>query len=456
METTILENIQAELETELKRTLDRLSRASREERSIQRAEISVDNINPISWLNAQKFVSKIFWARRDQITTIAGTGAVHHIITDSLDIMRILRDNLQYSHPHIRYFGGMRFDIDRDIDLIWLPFAKFRFVVPRFELITSEQGQTLAINFLVLPDQDVSELFKELQQEIEKLNFGEPVSKQALPELISQTETPSQSEWHDMVDSALGAIEREEFDKIVLSSKTILEFAEDINPLELLQQILKNNGRSFHFVFQFQNGYNFLGMTPECLFQRRGDDLYTEAIASTRKRGATPQEDQELAHELLQSDKDLREHRWVKKMILDRLQPYCQDIQSTLNESLLKLTNVQHLFSEFHAKLKPNVNNEQLLTALHPTPAVGGYPKDKSLERIAQLESFDRGWYAAPVGWVSRDEAEFAVAIRSALVHKNRLHIYAGSGIVQGSDPQKEWEENRNKAQNFLLLFERA
>lgn len=456
MKATTLQHIQTELQDELKVTLDRLARTPQKERHIQRAEISVEHLDPISWLNAQTFVSKIFWARRDQVTSVAGAGAVHHIITDSLDIMRILRDHLQHSHPHIRYFGGMRFDIDQDIDLIWLPFAKFRFVIPRFELITSEAGQTLAINFLVQPDQDFTKLNQELNQHIEKLNFSEPVSDQALPELKSQTETPSQAEWQEIVNAALSDIQQQQFDKIVLASKRVLEFLQTINPLNLLQQILKKNGNSFHFAFQFQNEYSFIGMTPECLFQRIGDDLYTEAIASTRKRGATPEEDEALAQELLQSDKDLREHRWVKKMIVDRLQPYCEEIQSTSDESLLKLTNVQHLFSEFHAALKPGVNNEQLLKALHPTPAVGGYPKDKSVERIAQLEPFDRGWYAAPVGWVSRNEAEFAVAIRSALVHKNMLHIYAGSGIVQGSDPQKEWEENRNKAQNFLQLFERA
>jgi menaquinone-specific isochorismate synthase len=159
---------------------------------------------------------------------------------------------------------------------------------------------------------------------------------------------------------------------------------------------------------------------------------------------------------MYESDKDLREHRWVKKMIIDRLTPYCERIEETLDEKLLKLSHVQHLVSEFRADLHSGVRNEQILEALHPTPAVGGYPKKPAVERISQLEPFDRGWYAAPVGWVSQDEAEFAVAIRSALVQKEQLHIFAGSGIVNGSDPKKEWDENRNKAQNFLQLFEKA
>ncbi len=456
MDVITLQHIQNQLDNELQRELNRLSRTTIHERSIQRASIPVYGLDPITWLNAQSFVTKIFWGHRDHVKKIAGAGAVHHIITDSLDIMRLMRNNLEHSHPHIRYFGGMRFDITQPIDLMWLPFAKFRFTIPRFELITTETEQALAINFLVRPETDYAELYKELKQALDKLQLAEPLSEQVLPHLMSRTQNPLENEWVDMVQSALYAIESQEFDKIVLSSKSILEFAEEINPLDLLQQILKKNGRSFHFAFQFQNGYAFIGMTPECLFQRHGDRLYSEAIASTRQRGATPEEDEALQQEMRLSDKDLREHRWVKKMILDRLQPFCQSIETTANETVLKLSHVQHLFSQFSAELKPSVYNEQLLKALHPTPAVGGYPKQKAIQRIAQLEPFDRGWYAAPVGWVSRDEAEFAVAIRSALVHKNNLHIFAGSGIVQGSDPQKEWEENRNKAQNFLQLFERA
>jgi menaquinone-specific isochorismate synthase len=226
-----------------------------------------------------------------------------------------------------------------------------------------------------------------------------------------------------------------------------------MNPYVLLRQILKKNGRTFHFAFQFERGACFIGMSPECLFQRQGDHMCTEAIASTRPRGVTPEEDDDLGKDMVESDKDLREHRWVKKMIVDRLNPFCANINETSDEKLLKLSHVQHLISEFHADLHAGVENEKILEALHPTPAVGGYPKIPAVAKISQLEPFDRGWYSAPVGWVSNDAVEFAVAIRSALVRKEKLHIYAGSGIVKGSDPAKEWDENRNKAQNFLQLF---
>ena len=448
-----IEEIQLRLENALKRTLDSLPLGRLKAKTIQRATINTAQVDPILWLNAQDTHSKLFWSQRDTSRKIAGCGAVHHIIADSLDVLRSIRFYLANSDRAIRYYGGMRFDSGQPISFEWLPYAKYRFVVPRFELTTMNEEQTLSLNFFVSPQDDLAALFAELKREIQTIKPPEQLHGNGLSRLIELSELPDKKQWTRMLKSALDAINQQEFEKIVLAGKTLLTFGRPLNPFQLLQQILKKNGRTFHFSFQFEKGSSFLGMSPECLFQRKGDIICTEAIASTRPRGLTEAEDELLGQEIYESDKDLREHRWVKMMISDRLTPFCQHIDETSNEKLLKLSHVQHLVSEFHAELHPDVNNEQLVEALHPTPAVGGYPKKPAVERIAHLEPFDRGWYAAPIGWVSYDEAEFAVAIRSALVQHEKLHVFAGSGIVSGSDPQKEWEENRNKAQNFLQLF---
>ncbi len=446
-------DIQTRLEKALSNTLDTLPLQRMKKRSIQRATIDVSAIEPVDWLNAQDWHTKIFWSGREAEQKVAACGAVHHIVTDSLDVMRAIRGYLVNADPAVRYFGGMRFNPQQQIAREWLPYAKFRFVVPRFELLTSKESQTLSINFFISPEDELAELFITLKAEIQKLIAPQHPNDE-LPPITASEEKPDQREWTDMLDKALGAIDREEYEKIVLAGKTVLSFADQLNAYQLLQHILKKNGRTFHFAFQFEHGISFIGMSPECLFQRDGDHMCTEAIAATRPRGATPDEDENLGQEMYDSDKDLREHRWVKKMIVDRLSPHCTHIDETSDEKLLKLSHVQHLVSEFHADVREGVQNEQILDALHPTPAVGGYPKKDSVERISQLEPFDRGWYAAPIGWVSQNAAEFAVAIRSALVSKDTLHIFAGSGIVNGSQPEKEWDENRNKAQNFLQLFD--
>ena len=130
-----------------------------------------------------------------------------------------------------------------------------------------------------------------------------------------------------------------------------------------------------------------------------------------------------------------------------------QSIRKRGQKSVLKLEQVQHLYNKIEAVLKEDVTDTDLLTALHPTPAVGGLPREAALEKLAALEPFDRGWYAAPVGFLGRDRAEFAVAIRSALVRENRVNLYAGAGIVEGSVAENEWQELENKISGFINLF---
>ena len=138
--------------------------------------------------------------------------------------------------------------------------------------------------------------------------------------------------------------------------------------------------------------------------------------------------------------------------MLRRLEPLTTDLRADEEPELLKLERKQHLISRISASVLPGVANAQLLQALHPTPAVGGMPRDKALEWIQTLEPFARGWYAAPVGWLGVDACEFAVAIRSGLVAGNEVSVYSGAGIVQGSDPEAEWQEIENKISDFVKV----
>jgi menaquinone-specific isochorismate synthase len=143
----------------------------------------------------------------------------------------------------------------------------------------------------------------------------------------------------------------------------------------------------------------------------------------------------------------------VSDTVQSSLKPLCYSVDVLENETLLKLHHVQHLYTHFHCLLKENVRDGEIIAALHPTPAVGGFPREQSMLKIAEMEPFDRGWYAGPVGWISRDAAEFVVAIRSALAKEKTLSLFTGSGIVRGSKPETEWEENENKILDFSRLF---
>jgi len=199
----------------------------------------------------------------------------------------------------------------------------------------------------------------------------------------------------------------------------------------------------------------YLGATPERLYKRKGRKIFSEAIAGTRPRGIDEAHDRALATELMNSSKDAKEHKYVVDAIQAALAPLCKTLHPDSHVSLKKWQGSQHLVTQFEGELDSKVIDHQILSALHPTPAVAGYPIQAATEAILQLEPFNRGWYAGPVGYVGYNEAEFAVAIRSGLVQQNRLSLFAGAGIVSGSTAREEWEEIENKIGNFIKVFDR-
>ena len=181
--------------------------------------------------------------------------------------------------------------------------------------------------------------------------------------------------------------------------------------------------------------------------------LLTEALAGTCSKESINGDDQHASETLLNSEKDIREHNFVREMIYNELLKICSTIDMDDEIQVLQLHRLAHLYTRCSAKLKPEFENDSaVLNLLHPTPAVGGVPKPPAMQQIMELEPFSRGWYAAPVGWVSRDASEFCVAIRSALVNGRFAYLYSGAGLVKGSDPLSEWEEVEQKIGDILAI----
>ncbi len=176
-------------------------------------------------------------------------------------------------------------------------------------------------------------------------------------------------------------------------------------------------------------------------------------MAGTGPRGATEGDDRVLSDELLHSEKDQREHEYVRQSIKEALTDLTRILHVDTTASDMKLSVGRHLVSRVEGILRDGVDAFHLLESLHPTPAVGGYPYREAIDVIGHLESFDRGWYAGPVGWISSDASEFAVGIRSGRVHRRRLDLFSGAGIVCGSDPVREWNEVEQKIGDFLRVI---
>jgi len=212
---------------------------------------------------------------------------------------------------------------------------------------------------------------------------------------------------------------------------------EALNPLELLASIRED--QSIRFAFQFSPSSTFIGATPERLYKRVDRQILTEAIAGTRPLGKAKEK------ELLEDPKEQREFEFVKTSIAEGLKPLCKSLSPSSETKILKTSTVQHLHCSFEGELLGNVQDDEILSALHPSAAIGGLPKSSALEHLLNYEPFERGWYASPLGFLSQKEAEFAVGIRSALVEKNQLHLFAAAGIVAGSTADKEWKELQHK-----------
>jgi isochorismate synthase len=195
----------------------------------------------------------------------------------------------------------------------------------------------------------------------------------------------------------------------------------------------------------------FLGATPERLVRVRGGEVNAMALAGSAPRGETEEEDRRFGAMLLAGPKDRLEHAVVVEVLREALTTVCTSVSVAEAPTLLRFRNVQHLHTPIVARLRGRSTVLDLVRLLHPTPAVGGVPREKALQWIGRHEGLDRGWYAGPVGWIDRaGEGEFAVAIRSALVRRDEATLFAGCGIVGDSDPDQEYAESGLKLRPML------
>jgi isochorismate synthase / 2-succinyl-5-enolpyruvyl-6-hydroxy-3-cyclohexene-1-carboxylate synthase / 2-succinyl-6-hydroxy-2,4-cyclohexadiene-1-carboxylate synthase / o-succinylbenzoate synthase len=277
--------------------------------------------------------------------------------------------------------------------------------------------------------------------------------------------------------------------KIVLARRTDLQLEGHLDPLTLLEALQERDPRAYQVFLQLSSGTTFLASTPECLYTRSGSDVASEAVAGTRARGSGGdiEKDFWLAFDLLRSEKDDVEFGVVRDWVRRALGTVCDDVRVEITKSVLKQGSVQHLYGKLAGKLKSNAGGDAaLLAALHPTPAVCGQPRGDALNMLSEVETFDRGLYSGPFGWISRDAAEFVVAIRSALIRPRAqsggdntndnnfsngsssasissvplsaydVALFAGVGIVCGSDTASEWAELNLKISQFERLLKPA
>ncbi len=426
---------------------------------ILRIQVPVMSVDVIGWLMNQVISPSVYWEDRSGEFEMAGVGAAVHIQGDSKEnfsmVFQEIRAHLEHANDFVRFLGGFQFNGTREIEPKWKPYGAYWFFVPRVEVFRQEDVFHIAVNFIIQAEEKLEEQLRRLIQFLNKILWKDNRPEVEISGYIRRTDVPRFPQWKQMIETALQKFRNGERDKLVLARCSSFEFLQPLNPVEILRRLKAATPQTYHFSFQPTPQTAFIGASPERLYRRSGRLIETEAVAGTRRRGANPEEDQQFARDLLESPKDVWEHKLVVESIRQVLSAVCEDFDVDSRTTVIKLARVQHLCRRLKGVLKKEITDGEIIEQLHPTPAVGGYPTHRAEEAIEALEPFYRGWYAAPVGWINRNGAEFAVAIRTGLIERERLHLYSGAGIVEGSVPELEWEEIENKISNFLTIVQR-
>lgn len=255
------------------------------------------------------------------------------------------------------------------------------------------------------------------------------------------------ADWCATVAAAVERLAAGELTKAVLAREVVVEADEPIDVVDVLRRLRAAYPSTILYAVD-----GLVGATPELLVSRFGDVVRSHPFAGTTPRTGDPATDARAAATLLASAKDRAEHQITIDMVLDTVLPFCSYVDSEPEPSIVGLANVQHLASLVEGRLsQPPASALALVAALHPTPAVCGWPTDDARALIAELEGLDRGRYTGAVGWVDADgDGRFGVAIRCAEIEGRRARLFAGNGIVADSDPAVELAETRAKLQAML------
>jgi menaquinone-specific isochorismate synthase len=406
---------------------------------------------------AQQGSPRVHWTAPDGLE-IVGSGAATRLRAggpDRFDQLRagaadIFADaDTPDDEARPRLFGGLAFADDHEPAPPWEGFPAAEFVLPAIQVTRTEAGTRLTVSAYDA-DTDlaaVEERLDAVHDDLASLPMLSPAGDP--PGVLASERTTTEAEWTAQVESAVERIAEGDLQKVVLAVALAVTLEQPVTVPDVLERLRRSYPDCYRFLVEPTAEAGFFGAPPERLVRLDDRHVQTEALAGSVPRGDTPEEDARHARSLLESEKLQHEQGLVADTIAEQLAPF--GAVSTGSQRVRKLATIQHLATPITADLDAAEHVLSIVEALHPTPAVGGLPPATALEVIRETESFERGWYASPVGWFDADgDGEFAVGIRSAVAGGRRATLFAGNGIVGDSDPAEEWDEIHLKYRPIL------
>ncbi len=335
--------------------------------------------------------------------------------------------------------GGFAYRPDRDPGGPWSGFPAVLLRVPALA-VTRVRGRT----FATAASAGAEDLL-----ELAPTGVRAPAARR-----LEVTSVRNPVAWTAAVETAAKRLRAGDAAKVVLAREVIARGDGVVSAGMVTRSLRAAYPSCFTYLVTGADGTAFAGASPELLIRRSGRRAYSQPMAGSVARGANEADDNRLARQLVESAKDNAEHRIASEFVVEALQKFSRSIEARAPE-VVRFTNIQHLATTITAELTaPAAEALDLAAALHPTPAVGGWPRPAAEALIDELEGLERGWYAGAVGWTDgQGDGEFAVALRCGLLWEDGARLYAGVGVMPDSDPARELEETELKFKALLMAL---
>ncbi len=433
-------------------------------------ETIISTVEKVEWIDPLLFYAagvgykeRFYWSDPTQRVIMAGVGSVftftasskkrfqkvHHVWNKCIKKMNVDRSPYSFGTGPL-LFGGFTFDSLQKKTDTWDAYADASFWLPAF-MITLKDGEAwLTIN-RITRDAKAEDIDEDIQVAIRDLleKSKNPLTEQTVSYVNKRI--GKLGDWVQTVTTVQKEMEEKNIPKVVLARKMKLETDRNIDAAPVLEALRIGQPGCYIFAIE-QNGSCFLGATPEKLVKKEGGNYTSMCLAGSIGRGSTLEEDEQNGNELLYDEKNRNEHSFVVDSIRKTMEEVCNHVVIPQTPALMKTKHLIHLYTPVEA-----TGTTSLLTMvekLHPTPALGGTPRNEAMKMIREHEQLDRGLYGGPFGWVDREgNGEFAVGIRSGLIKGNQISLYAGCGIVADSKPELEYEETNMKFKPMLTAL---
>ena len=463
----------ADLAAAAQAALDAAVRTGEPQWAALQAEISP--CDALAAFEASEAPDRFYWERPAEGRSIAAFGRAGAIEAEGEERFAEASERAERLFARLHVFGqgapaaagpflvgGFAFANAASTEPHWRDFPTSRLVLPEVTLTVAEGRSWCTLVRSVQPTQPVQsgtrarEICDELRAGLDEVGRSlanrslidastAPIAEAGGPPDYHACADRTHAEYRAQVEAALREIADGGFEKVVLARSISLREEGDYDPCALLDTLRRTHPSCAVFAVA-RPGVVFLGATPECLVRLVDGRVETASVAGSAPRGRSPEEDFEFGRQLQESKKEQSEHAFVVRALCDALAPHCDALEVRESPRLMRLPDIQHLETPITGHLRARRSILEVLGSVHPTPAIAGAPREAALDWLNRNENLDRGWYSGPIGFAdSEGGGEFYAALRAAVLRGNEARLFAGAGIVDGSDPEAELRETRLK-----------